>query len=129
MHGGFGFFFEFRFLRDFQVSSRCWWVVLVAVLGVSGCQIHSHHHNGRVGPSYVRAKPAKGGGEVLNHIVQRERKDKLGKLLLTKLLSPRHLVTLSQIPPSQKETWGQRACHVSMRVLTRTPTPPSWSVS
>jgi hypothetical protein len=53
------------------------------------------------------AEPSKeGGGGKGKILIGRERKDKFGKLLMTKLLTPRHQVTLSQIPPSQKETQG-----------------------
>jgi hypothetical protein len=56
----------------------------------------------------LKADPAKGGGgEVLIFEWGKAEKGKTkGKLLLTKLLLPRHQVTLSQIPPSQKEMWG-----------------------
>jgi hypothetical protein len=53
------------------------------------------------------AESAEGGGEVLIFECGKAEKGKTkGKLLLTKLLLLSHQVTLSQIPPSQKEMWG-----------------------
>ena len=45
----------------------------------------------------VWAEPAKGGGQSAKSCSEgEEREDKLGILLMTKLLSPRHQVNLSQ---------------------------------
>ena len=41
-------------------------------------------------------------------------------MVMTKLLGPRHQVTLSQVFPSEKETWGAEDNEVSQRVLTQT---------
>jgi hypothetical protein len=54
----------------------------------------------------VRAEPTKGGGNA--DILTDEDRKRLERLIwvMTKLKSPRHQVTLSQIPSSQKEMWG-----------------------
>ena len=41
-------------------------------------------------------------------------------MVMTKLLGPRPQVTLSQVPPSKKETWGAEDNQVSQRVLAQT---------
>jgi hypothetical protein len=57
--------------------------------------------------SASRGRICRRGGEVLIFEWGKAEKGRTkGKLLLTKLLLPRHQVTLSQIPPSQKEMWG-----------------------
>ena len=47
------------------------------------------------------------GGEILIFLTDKDRK-RLERLIwvMTKLKGPRHQVTLSQIPSSQKEMWG-----------------------
>jgi hypothetical protein len=45
---------------------------------------------------------------------------------MTKLLPLNLQVTLLQVPPSKKETWGLRATQVSMCVLTQTPDDLLW---
>ena len=41
-------------------------------------------------------------------------------MVMTKLLGPRPEVTLSQVPPSKKETWEAEDNQVSQRILTQT---------
>jgi hypothetical protein len=61
---------------------------------------------GRGGPSYIGQDAHEEGGETDNQLRKTEKGKTNGKLMLTKLLLLRHQVTLSQIPPSQKEMWG-----------------------
>ena len=61
---------------------------------------------GRGGTFLYWAECTRRGGKTDNQIMKDRKGMTNGKLLLTKLLLPRHQVTLSQIPPSQKEMWG-----------------------
>jgi hypothetical protein len=67
-------------------------VVLVCDLGVSGCQSCRHHHNGMC----ILGAEAKQRGGKTKSDWKGKREDKSSTLLLTKLMSPRHQVTLSQ---------------------------------
>src|ERR1700677_3882635 len=93
----------------FEFVRGNWWVVLIRELGVSGCRSCRHHHNGRV-TFLVRAESTRKGGEMLIFLTDEDRKRRKRLLkVMTKLKGPRHQVTLSQIPPSQKETWGAKS--------------------
>ena len=63
--------------------------------------------DGEWDPLSLRAKPHK-GGKHLNLIEEREKKSILGFTVLTKLKHANNAVTLSQIPPSQKEMQGMK---------------------
>jgi len=72
--------------------------------------------------SAVRYLPQRAEGEILERggesdIIWWERTGKYYKIL-TKLFPPNLQVTLSQVPPSQKEPWGLRAHCISTCVLT-----------
>jgi hypothetical protein len=58
------------------------------------------------GTFLYRAEAHEGEGKTDDRIVKGRKRNDNGKLMLNKLMLPRHQVTLSQIPPSQKEMWG-----------------------
>jgi hypothetical protein len=71
----------------------------------------------------------KGGGRQIIKLWKGRKRNDNGKLMLTKLMLPRHQVTLSQIPPPRRKCGGQRANHISKRVLEQTPLEFLWPMS